>query len=68
MNDPACSRARLGRTFEDQSGRPSPKFMIIAESTDKNTDKKAFWSGEREGDGVEKLGRWEGFEPSTFGL
>ena len=40
INDPACSRARLGRTFEDQSGRPSPKFMIIAESTDKSTDKK----------------------------
>jgi hypothetical protein len=58
MNDPACSSARLDRTFEDQSV-PSQNFMMIAEITDKNTDKMSVQSGEREGDGVEvveKLG------------
>ena len=44
---------------EERGAAPGQKFMIIAENTDKNTDKMAVQSVEREGasvEVVEKLG------------
>ena len=65
MKDPACSSARLGRTSRINQTVPSPKFIIIAENTDKNTDRISVQSGEREGDGVNKGGGGQVIEPSV---
>ena len=48
-----------GGAVEETGAAPDQKFKMIEENTDKNTDKMAVQSGEREGDGVEvveKLG------------
>jgi len=55
----------------NKKGGSSQQFKLIAENTDKNTDKKTVQSGEREGDGmevVEKLGCGGLQSPTTFNI